>query len=111
MRIAGWLAVGALVAGMIVAGGVTAPASQAATATGSSPPARAVSATRSVPVTALAASRTARPARPAGVRSRWAELANAATGANLWSRSSVQERPMGSVAKVMTAYVVLSTPG
>jgi D-alanyl-D-alanine carboxypeptidase (penicillin-binding protein 5/6) len=45
------------------------------------------------------------------VRSRWAELADAATGVNLWSRSSVQERPMGSVTKVMTAYVVLTTPG
>ena len=33
------------------------------------------------------------------------------TGANLWSRSSVQMRPMGSVTKVMTAYVVLTTPG
>jgi D-alanyl-D-alanine carboxypeptidase (penicillin-binding protein 5/6) len=40
-----------------------------------------------------------------------AELANAATGADLWSRSSVLERPMGSVTKVMTAYVVLTTPG
>jgi D-alanyl-D-alanine carboxypeptidase (penicillin-binding protein 5/6) len=48
---------------------------------------------------------------PAGVRSRWAELANAATGADLWSRSSVLERPMGSITKVMTAYVVLTTPG
>jgi D-alanyl-D-alanine carboxypeptidase (penicillin-binding protein 5/6) len=46
-----------------------------------------------------------------GVASRYAELANAATGANLWSRSSVVKRPMGSVTKVMTAYVVLTTPG
>ena len=45
------------------------------------------------------------------MRSRYAELANAATGANLWSRSSVLKRPMGSVTKVMTAYVVLTTPG
>ncbi|MGH3264223.1 MAG: D-alanyl-D-alanine carboxypeptidase family protein, partial [Trebonia sp.] len=52
---------------------------------------------------------TARSA-PTGVRSHWAEVANAATGANLWSRSSVIERPMGSIAKVMTAYVVLTTP-
>jgi D-alanyl-D-alanine carboxypeptidase (penicillin-binding protein 5/6) len=44
---------------------------------------------------------------PAGVRSRLAELANAATGAGLWSRSSVTERPMGSITKVMTAYVVI----
>jgi D-alanyl-D-alanine carboxypeptidase (penicillin-binding protein 5/6) len=48
---------------------------------------------------------------PAGVSSRLAEIANAATGADLWSRSSVTERPIGSVAKVMTAYVVLQTPG
>ena len=44
---------------------------------------------------------------PAGVLAPWAELANAATGADLWSRSSVTERPMGSVTKVMTAYVVI----
>jgi D-alanyl-D-alanine carboxypeptidase (penicillin-binding protein 5/6) len=41
------------------------------------------------------------------VRAPWAELANAATGADLWSRSSVSERPMGSVTKVMTAYAVI----
>jgi D-alanyl-D-alanine carboxypeptidase (penicillin-binding protein 5/6) len=34
----------------------------------------------------------------------------AATGKGLWSRSSASERPMGSVTKVMTAYVVLTTP-
>jgi serine-type D-Ala-D-Ala carboxypeptidase (penicillin-binding protein 5/6) len=44
---------------------------------------------------------------PAGVQSHWAELANAVTGADLWSRSSVSERPMGSITKVMTAYVVI----
>jgi serine-type D-Ala-D-Ala carboxypeptidase (penicillin-binding protein 5/6) len=81
MRIAGLLAAGAVAAGMIVAGGVAAPARAAAAA-----------------------------AAPAGVRSRYAELANAATGANLWSRSSAVQRPMGSVTKVMTAYVVLTTP-
>jgi D-alanyl-D-alanine carboxypeptidase (penicillin-binding protein 5/6) len=68
----------------------------------------AKAATRADPVRAIKA---ARPSAPVGVRSRLAELANAATGANLWSRSSVTERPMGSVTKVMTAYVVLSTPG
>jgi D-alanyl-D-alanine carboxypeptidase (penicillin-binding protein 5/6) len=55
--------------------------------------------------------RAAPPAAPSGVRSRYAEVANAATGANLWSRTSVTERPMGSITKVMTAYVVLATPG
>ena len=90
MRIAAGLAAGAVVAGMIVAGGVAAPAARAATAAGTG---------------------EAKPAAPVGVRSRLAELANAATGADLWSRSSVIERPMGSVTKVMTAYVVLTTPG
>jgi serine-type D-Ala-D-Ala carboxypeptidase (penicillin-binding protein 5/6) len=87
MRIAGGLAAGAVVAGMIVSGVAAAPAARAATAE------------------AKAA------AAPVGVRSRLAELANAATGADLWSRSSVTERPMGSITKVMTAYVVLTTPG
>jgi D-alanyl-D-alanine carboxypeptidase (penicillin-binding protein 5/6) len=41
----------------------------------------------------------------------WAELANAVTGADLWSRSSVTERPMGSITKVMTAYVVIEAGG
>jgi D-alanyl-D-alanine carboxypeptidase (penicillin-binding protein 5/6) len=92
MRIAGALTAGALVAGMIVAGAVTAPAARAAGEKRTTPAAKAASA-------------------PAGVRSRYAELANAATGADLWSRSSVLKRPMGSVTKVMTAYVVLATPG
>jgi D-alanyl-D-alanine carboxypeptidase (penicillin-binding protein 5/6) len=87
MRIAGGLAAGAVVAGMIVSGVAAAPAARAATGE------------------AKAA------AAPVGVRSRLAELANAATGADLWSRSSVTERPMGSITKVMTAYVVLTTPG
>ena len=86
MRIAGGMAAGAAVAAMI-ASVMAGPAASAATRRG-----EATSA-------------------PASVRSHFAELANAATGANLWSRSSVVERPMGSVAKVMTAYVVLTTPG
>jgi len=47
------------------------------------------------------------PSGPASVRSPWAELEDQATGQDLWSRSSVTERPMGSIAKVMTAYVVI----
>jgi D-alanyl-D-alanine carboxypeptidase (penicillin-binding protein 5/6) len=94
MRIAGRLAAGAAVAGLILAGAAAAPAARATVAT--APAVRKL---------------VAAPAAPVGVRSRWAELANAATGANLWSRSSAQERPMGSITKVMTAYVVLTTPG
>jgi D-alanyl-D-alanine carboxypeptidase (penicillin-binding protein 5/6) len=93
MRIAGGLAAVFVAAGMILAGGVTAPAARAAAGeVRTAPAANADSA-------------------PVGVRSGYAELANAATGANLWSRSSVLKRPMGSVTKVMTAYVVLTTPG
>ena len=90
MRIAGGLAAGAVVAGMMVAGSAVAPPARAATRAALAPE---------------------KAAAPAGVRARWAELANAATGANLWSRSSTLERPMGSITKVMTAYVVLTTPG
>ena len=94
MRVAGRLAAVAVVAGMIVAGGATAPSARAAAGEkGTAPAAKAAA------------------SAPAGVRSHYAELANAATGANLWSRSSVLKRPMGSVTKVMTAYVVLATPG
>jgi D-alanyl-D-alanine carboxypeptidase (penicillin-binding protein 5/6) len=42
------------------------------------------------------------------VRAPFAELADETTGADLWSRSSVSEHPMGSIAKVMTAYVVIA---
>ena len=71
MRIAGRLAASAVVAGMIVAGGMTAPAARAAVGDpGTAAQAKSASA-------------------PGGVGSRWAELANAATGADLWSRSSV----------------------
>ena len=44
---------------------------------------------------------------PAAVAAPWAELANATTGAVLWTRSPATKRPMGSVTKVMTAYVVI----
>jgi len=88
MRIAGRLAAGAVVAltiaGMIVAGGSNALAASSRSA-GSQPAGN----------------------RPVGVRSPWAELANEVTGRDIWSRSSVTERPMGSITKVMTAYVVI----
>jgi serine-type D-Ala-D-Ala carboxypeptidase (penicillin-binding protein 5/6) len=61
------------------------------------------------PATRAAASERAQTTTktPAGVRAPFAELANEATGADLWSRSSVSEHPMGSITKVMTAYVVI----
>jgi D-alanyl-D-alanine carboxypeptidase (penicillin-binding protein 5/6) len=90
MRVAFRLLSGAAVPGLLAAGlVVTGPAATAAT-------------------TATAAKTAAKAAaKPTGVQAPWAELANAATGADLWSRSSVTERPMGSITKVMTAYVVI----
>src|SRR5215472_6451641 len=44
---------------------------------------------------------------PAGVAAPWAVLANASTGKWLWSRATTAERPMGSITKVMTAYLVI----
>jgi serine-type D-Ala-D-Ala carboxypeptidase (penicillin-binding protein 5/6) len=52
---------------------------------------------------------SANAAGPVGVRAPWAELADEATGKDLWSRSSVTERPMGSITKVMTAFVVIES--
>lgn len=44
---------------------------------------------------------------PQGVRAPYAELADADTGTGLWARSPTTDVPIGSIAKVMTAYVVL----
>jgi D-alanyl-D-alanine carboxypeptidase (penicillin-binding protein 5/6) len=46
-------------------------------------------------------------AGPAGVLASHAYLADAVTGADLWSRSSTAAEPMGSITKVMTAYLVI----
>jgi serine-type D-Ala-D-Ala carboxypeptidase (penicillin-binding protein 5/6) len=122
MRVAGWVAAGAAVAGMVAAGAAAAaPAAQAGVAAASTAAARAAqtgaaasptaatTATPAVTATTMAAVTAA--SAPSGVRSRLAELADAVTGADLWSRSSVTKRPIGSITKVMTAYVVLETPG
>jgi D-alanyl-D-alanine carboxypeptidase (penicillin-binding protein 5/6) len=79
---------GAAVAGLITAAGLLAAAAIAA-------PAARAAVKASAPV----------------VASHWAELANATTGADLWSRDSTAKRPMGSIAKVMTAYVVIEAGG
>jgi serine-type D-Ala-D-Ala carboxypeptidase (penicillin-binding protein 5/6) len=80
-RVAASTVAAGLVAGLIVAAG---PAARAA-----------------------AAERPQAGSAPTGVRAPYAELANEVTGADLWSRSSVSEHPMGSITKVMTAYVVI----
>jgi D-alanyl-D-alanine carboxypeptidase (penicillin-binding protein 5/6) len=44
---------------------------------------------------------------PSGVKAKGGALANAATGGLLWSRDVDTERPIGSIAKVMTALLVI----
>ncbi len=46
-------------------------------------------------------------AGPSGVQAAAAAVADASTGAVLWSRDLDTERPIGSIAKVMTAVVVI----
>ena len=50
---------------------------------------------------------TAASAGPSGVGARSAAVENAATGKLLWSRGLNTERPMASITKVMTAFVVI----
>ena len=57
-----------------------------------------------VPATASPASAAS---GPGGVSARSAAVENAATGALLWSHGLNTERPMASITKVMTAYVVI----
>ena len=97
MRIAGPLAACAVVAGLIGAG------AQPALAAGSTGTAVRTVAVRTVAVRADTGAASA----PAGVRARLAEQANLTTGTVVWSRSSATERPMGSITKVMTAYLVI----
>lgn len=113
MRTAGRLAAGAVAAGIIALTLSTAPSAGAVAVTAgrTGPAARTLAASQAHAPQAQAAKAQApkAPAAPAGVRSLYAELAVAATGKDLWSRSSSRERPMGSVTKVMTAYVVLTS--
>jgi serine-type D-Ala-D-Ala carboxypeptidase (penicillin-binding protein 5/6) len=58
-------------------------------------------------LTTPAASAAPVPAGPAGVGALSAAVENAATGRLLWSRGLNTERPMASITKVMTAFLVL----
>ena len=91
MGLSGWHAAGGAAAGLLAAALAVAPASASAAS---------ASVMRSVAV---------RPAvsAPSGVRATYTELENAATGADMWSLTSNKEVPMGSITKVMTAYVVI----
>jgi D-alanyl-D-alanine carboxypeptidase (penicillin-binding protein 5/6) len=105
MRITGRLAASTvaagLVAGMIVA---VAPAARAATSEATRPTATA---SKNTAGQNTAGQNKNTVSKTPAVRAPWAELANEATGADLWSRGSASEHPMGSITKVMTAYVVM----
>jgi len=61
---------------------------------------------------AAAPARTAAAAAgPVGVQARGADLVNAVTGRQLWSRALNTRRPMASITKVMTALVVIRAGG
>jgi serine-type D-Ala-D-Ala carboxypeptidase (penicillin-binding protein 5/6) len=114
MRIFGRLAASTvaagLVAGLIVAAGPAARASaseSARTASAASKTPASKTPASKTPASKTPASKTPASKTPAGIRAKWAELANEATGADLWSRSSTSEHPMGSITKVMTALVVI----
>jgi serine-type D-Ala-D-Ala carboxypeptidase (penicillin-binding protein 5/6) len=108
MRIIGRLAsstvAAGLVAGMIVA---VAPAARAATSEGTRPTATASRDTAGKDTAGENTVGKNTVSKTPSVRAPWAELANEATGADLWSRGSTSEHPMGSITKIMTAYVVI----
>jgi len=58
-------------------------------------------------VSSIAAASSASAAGPSGVGAWSAAVENAATGKLLWSRGLNTERPMASITKVMTAYLVI----
>ena len=78
----------------------------AATASGAAPAAPAAPA-RLASAASPAAASPALARAPRGVQAKGGALANAATGAVLWSRGAKTKLPMGSITKVMTAIVVL----
>jgi serine-type D-Ala-D-Ala carboxypeptidase (penicillin-binding protein 5/6) len=60
-----------------------------------------------VPAARPAAAAPARSSSPAGVTGAAAELVDATTGRELWTRNFETKRPIASITKVMTAYVVI----
>jgi serine-type D-Ala-D-Ala carboxypeptidase (penicillin-binding protein 5/6) len=69
--------------------------------------ARAAQTARAKPTPAPASPGVHVTGAPSGVKARGGVLANAATGGLLWSRDLDTERPIGSIAKVMTALLVI----
>jgi serine-type D-Ala-D-Ala carboxypeptidase (penicillin-binding protein 5/6) len=78
--------------GLAYAGGVTRPSATASVPPGGKPAAR--------PEVEVAGA-------PRGVKAKAGILADAATGQVLWAKTADAERPMASITKVMTAYLVI----
>jgi D-alanyl-D-alanine carboxypeptidase (penicillin-binding protein 5/6) len=98
------LITGALTAALAVAGlAAAAPGASAAVRAPAVSGAAAQVAALTAPLTAASAG------GPAGIQAPYAEVANAGTGAVMWSRDATAQVPMGSIAKVMTAYVVIES--
>jgi D-alanyl-D-alanine carboxypeptidase (penicillin-binding protein 5/6) len=102
-------AVGGAIAGAVIAWGTAGPTSSAA---GNVHPAglrpvRSAGAARPSPSPTPAGPVIEVDGAPRDVLARGGLLANAASGAVLWSRDADTERPIGSITKVMTALVVL----
>jgi D-alanyl-D-alanine carboxypeptidase (penicillin-binding protein 5/6) len=76
-------------------------------ATGAAAAAAAVLAVPTVPAVAGSVATGRRVSVPSDIRAWGAELVNANTGTRLWSKKLHAPRPIGSIAKVMTALVVL----
>jgi serine-type D-Ala-D-Ala carboxypeptidase (penicillin-binding protein 5/6) len=100
-------AVGGIVAGGAIAWATTAPGSMFASAAGNTRPAAQGSAHPTPPPTPTASPPVQIIGSPRNVLARGGELADATTGALLWSRDQDTERPIGSITKVMTALVVI----
>lgn len=115
--------------GLAYANGATRPAGPASRAASTSPPPSLLprAATAPAPATepATTAPAAASPAPPApastphvvvagaprGVKAKAGILADATTGQVLWAKSAGTERPIASITKVMTAYLVLQAAG
>jgi D-alanyl-D-alanine carboxypeptidase (penicillin-binding protein 5/6) len=93
-------------AGALLLVPVEAAPALAAPVSPAAPAARAAAAAPAAPARA-ASSPLALAGAPRAVQAKGGALADAATGAVLWSRGMNTELPMGSITKVMTAIVVL----
>jgi serine-type D-Ala-D-Ala carboxypeptidase (penicillin-binding protein 5/6) len=110
VRVTVTAAVGGILVGSVIAWATAAPPQAPASVASNTRPAAVRTAHHPRPTPSPSA--TATPpvqiiGAPQGVQARAGELADAATGALLWSRGQDTELPMGSITKVMTALLVI----